>query len=727
MKAPRKMLASLGAGLCLVAVMASPMAAQTFTDTTEVTAVEIPVQVVVDGKPVRGLEAKDFVVYQEKKKQDITGFEVVDLLTLPADKADEVPAPARRHFLLLFDMSFSEPKALVQARSAAKDLLKDLHPSDLVAVATYAASRGPELVLGFTPDRPQVEAAVDTLGLPELIDRSADPLKLVVAEMKQDMQAKSSRAAEGSDEGGAAARKAMFDAIILDQMEQAERAFEAADVENQKRQVVSLTRSFTDLARLMSSVQGRKYVVYLSEGFDSSILTGTTDKDEQEKIREAQEAGEFWKINSDERYGQGAAANEMASMLEAFRRADCIVQSVDIGGLRAGSDLGHERKGGRETLFQMASDTGGDLFENFNDLSAAMGKMLERTGVTYVLTIQPAAAADGKYHPLKVELRRGPKGAKVVHRSGYFGPRPFAQQSRIEKLMMTAGQVLFGEESGSLRTSVLATPLPGSGSTGATGGTADVPVLIEVDGPSLLHLHEGNDVPTEIYVYAVNGQGKVSDYLAQTLSLDLLQVERKLLGAGLKFYGHLELPPGTHTARVLVRNGRTGRYGLKVLSIDVPKFDVGDTTAGPVLLPPFFPETQGEWLITREAPRPGRRDAPLPFRLGDEPFLPASLPVLDDARETRFALIGYNLDGELQVRSQVLTADGREVDKGSLALVGRAPGAEGEGDRLEMTFRPAALQPGEYLLRVTVTDAAGKAGTSTARFVVAAAAPGERS
>ena len=44
-----------------------------------------------------------------------------------------------------------------------------------------------------------------------------------------------------------------------------------------------------------------------------------------------------------------------------------------------------------------------------------------------------------------------------------------------------------------------------------------------------------------------------------------------------------------------------------------------------------------------------------------------------------------------------------------------------------MTFRPSALQPGEYLLRVTVTDAAGKAGTSTARFVVAAAAPGERS
>ena len=132
----------------------------------------------------------------------------------------------------------------------------------------------------------------------------------------------------------------------------------------------------------------------------------------------------------------------------------------------------------------------------------------------------------------------------------------------------------------------------------AGGDTADVPVVIEIDGPSLLHLHKGEDVPVEIYVYAVDEKGKVGDYLAQTLALDRVKVEEKLLQAGLKFYGHLELPPGSYKARVLVRNGRTGAHGLRVLSLEVPAAGTAGP-AEPILLPPFFPESKGQWLVLR--------------------------------------------------------------------------------------------------------------------------------
>jgi hypothetical protein len=444
-------------------------------------------------------------------------------------------------------------------------------------------------------------------------------------------------------------------------------------------------------------------------------------------MQEARNLGEVWKIDTQQRFGSSGALNDVEAMLEELRRADCSVQAVDIAGLRGASGsqgaLGYERQGGRESLFQMARDTGGDLYENFNDLSAAMGKMLERTGVTYVLTIQPDTPPDGVYHALKVELRGLPKGARVVHRPGYYAPKPFAQRSPTEKMLLTAGQVLAGTEGGLVRTSALAVALPGA--PGSAGGGADVPVVIEVDGPSLLHLHKGDKLPVEIYVYAVDAKGKVGDYLAQTLLLDLskAEVDARLLQAGLKFYGHLELPPGSYTARVLVRNGSSGAHGLRILPIEVPPPSAQAVT----LLPPFFPGSKGQWLVLREAPRPGRREVPVPFRLGDQPFLPAATPILDGG-ESRFALLGYNLadEGDLQVRSQVLTADGREVQAGDLALVSRAPGEAG-ADRLELSFRPPALQPGEYLLRVTVTDAAGKAGTSTTRFVVAAAGPGERS
>jgi VWFA-related protein len=711
-----------------------PARDQTFTETTEVTAVEVPVQVVLDGKPVRGLKAENFVVYEDKKKEPVTGFEMVDLYAIPDEKAADVPAPARRHFLLLFDLSFSEPRSVVKAREAAAGLLDELHPSDLTAVATYTASRGPELVLGFTSDLDQVRAAIATLGLPELIDRTPDPLKLVVGDLAGGATLLRAPTIVGRKEGasgrpGAEARAEANEARredltnrVVDRLESFARESERANLEVQKDKVTALARSFTDLAKLMRSVDGRKYVVYLSEGYDSSLLLGTTDKAEVNEDRKNSDAGELWKVNAEERYGDTGAINEIDAMLQEFRRADCVIQAVDIGGLRSaaggGGDLGVERKGGRDSLFQMARDTGGDLYENFNDLSAAMGKMLERTGVTYVLTIQPQAAPDGMYHPLRVELKGAPRGARVVSRPGWFAPRPFAQRSRYEKMLATAGGVLVGEEGGAVRASMIAAPMPS-----AEEGQADVPLVVEVEGAGLLQGQQGADLPTEIYVYAMDAKGSVRDYIAQTLVLDLGKVEATLRQGGLKFYGHLELPPGSYKARVLVRNGRTGEYGLKVVPIEVPEM----TQAGPVLLTPFFPEPQGQWLLTREAPRADRRDVPLPFRLGDQPFLPAAMPTLDEGGEARFSMLGYNLqEGDLEVRSEVQTADGHPAGAADLTLTGRAAEPAG-AERLELTFRPAALKPGEYLLKVTVTDASGKAGTATTRFVVSGQPPGERS
>jgi VWFA-related protein len=737
------------AGLCLIAVPALALAGAepprepTFSDTAEVTAVEIPVQVVLDGKPVRGLTAANFTVYQDKKKEAVTGFETVDLYAIPggiSGTAAEVPGAARRHFLLLFDLSFSEPKSVVKAREAATGLLDELHASDLVAVATYTASRGPELIVGFTPDRDQVRAAIATLGLPELIDRSSDPLKLVVGDLQGGVMlahapvAGNVGGAGGAGRPGAQARADASDARrdgladrVTDRLESFARESERAGIEVQKDKITALARSFTDLAKLMRSVDGRKYVVYLSEGYDSSLLLGTTDKKETDENRRSADRGEVWKVNAEEQYGDAAATNEIGAMLQEFRRADCAIQAVDIGGLRAGSgggggDLGVERKGGRDSLFQMAHDTGGDLYENFNDLSAAMGKMLERTGVTYVLTIQPEIAANvpdaDPFHTLRVEVNGVPRGARVVHRPGWFAPKPFAQRSRYEKMFITAGQVLVGEEGGSIHASLLAAPMPSG-----FDDEADVPLVVEVEGAGLLKDQQGADLPAEIYVYAMDEKGSVRDYIAQTLVLDMGKVEATLRQGGLKFYGHLQLPPGSYKARLLVRNGRTGEYGLKAFPLEVPPL----TQAGPVLLPPFFPQPPGSWILTREAPRQGRRDVPLPFRLDDKPFLPASTPTLDDGQETRFSMLGYNFEeGDLQVRSEVQTADGRPADHGNLTLTGRQSDPTG-AERLELTFKPAALQPGEYLLKVTVTGASGKAGTATTHFVVAGQPPGERS
>jgi hypothetical protein len=112
----RWLLALLAAGLGAAAA-----SAQTYVESTQVVVVEVPVQVIRDGEPVRGLTAADFEVYDGREKQTLTGFEAVDLATLSGEAVStaELPVSARRHFLILFDLTFSAPEALVKARKAA--------------------------------------------------------------------------------------------------------------------------------------------------------------------------------------------------------------------------------------------------------------------------------------------------------------------------------------------------------------------------------------------------------------------------------------------------------------------------------------------------------------------------------------------------------------------------------------------------------------------------------
>jgi VWFA-related protein len=718
----------LAAGLALAALPLPAQDPQTrdrsprqgFAERTDVVVVEVPVHVLRDGKPVRGLTAADFELYEGRKKQKITGFEVVDLSASASEPAERpaLSLAARRRFLMMFDLSFSKPESVVKAREAARQILDDFHPSDLVAVSVYSPSKGPRFVLGFTSDRRQVEMALDRLDWVEGSGRTTvDPLFLV--------------AGAGGDGGGGVAD--LEPPQPTRRLDNAQEAADAAEVDSyvsgpkvslaqleivdrqrnentqKSRSIVAFTRALAEFAQVLGSIQGRKHVLFLSEGFDSQAVLGTTDEAEIQRMDDASVWGEHWSINNETRFGDTKTGNRLEQMLEELRRADCAVQAVDIGGVRAAANA-HEQSPGTDSLFMMANSTGGDLYRNFNDLAQAMETMLERTSVTYVLSYQPEVRHDGSYHKVRVELKNAGRGARVVHRPGYYAPKPYGERTPLEKLLETAGQVVGGREGGPVATALLAAPFR------IPGGRAYVPVLVEIAGPDLLAGHAGSLLPAEVYVYALDDTGVVRDFFTQVVGLDVARTGPALRQSGLKFFGDLDLPPGSYSIRALVRNGLTGASGLRVASVEVPAFDA----ARPVLLPAFFPEPAGRWLIARETSSL-KREVPYPFMLGEQPFIPASLPALRPEEKVRVSLVGYNLGaGQLAARSVVLTPDGREVGAGEIELLEReAPSGDGP-DRLLATFRPPRLQPGEYLLLVTVTDAGGAAGTSVSSFVVPA-------
>jgi VWFA-related protein len=719
--------AVLAAVLALTVPAAVPAAEKTFSDSTDVVVVEVPVQVLRDGEPVRDLKADDFEVYEGRHKLPVTGFEVLDLNAIPDKPGPGLkraqPVAARRHFLLLFDLGFSSPKAIAQARGAAADLLKGLHPVDLVAVASYTPSKGPQLLLGFTSDKEQIAKALDMLGQPQMFDRVPDPLRLVLN--SGGFSGGGGGGGGGRGPGGGGGRSSERQEALENSFSEGDTPFlsavsgpmNASERAVRQRAVTAMTRGYADLAKAMSGLYGRKYVVLFSEGFDASLFQGTANVDEQNTMAAASAEGAIWGVDSEQRYGSTKTSNDLEKMLEEFRRGDCVIQTVDIGGLRERGGAESQWSGGRDSLFAIADGTGGELYENFNDLSAAMGQMLKRTSVTYVLAFQPEGLKrDGSYHRLRVELKGAPKGTRVVHRPGYYAPRPFGQQSGTEKMLQTAQQVISGEKSG-IPVSVLAAPFPGA------GGQAYVPVLLEVAGPALLAGQPaGQPLPAEIYVYAMDMEGAVKDFVSQTVGLDLAKVEPALRQSGLKFFGHLDLGPGDYSLRVLVRNGATGASGLEVATVHVPAF----TAADPVLLPAFFPEPAGKWLIVREAVKEGDPQVPYPFMAGEQPFIPASLPVLGPGEEAAVSLVGYHLkDGDLQAEAKVLTADGQDAGEAEMRVVKRfGRGADG-ADRVSAALKTPGLKPGDYLLMITLVDPSGGAETSVAPFSIRgpAAAP----
>ena len=88
----------------VVALLPSDSSAQRkkdrFGDTTSVTVVEIPVQVIRDGAPVRGLTAENFEILDGRKRQELVALDIVDLTlesgTTEQGQVAQMPVAARR-------------------------------------------------------------------------------------------------------------------------------------------------------------------------------------------------------------------------------------------------------------------------------------------------------------------------------------------------------------------------------------------------------------------------------------------------------------------------------------------------------------------------------------------------------------------------------------------------------------------------------------------------------
>lgn len=681
----------------------APAPGKAVAETTAVTAIEIPVNVVGrDGKPVANLKKEDFELYDQNKRQEISALDVVDLRDGTTAGA---PPSARRHWLIVLDLTYTSPKGLSLARAAARDFIDhSTTETDLVGVATLSVESGWKLLANFSRDRPTLAKTVMAAG-GEAATTSADPLSFSIQVPGAELD---------TGQGVGTKKPEQRENAV-----ETQRTLDRVNDARERGRIAQLVGNLSGVARTLDAVRGRKHVLFFSEGFDARLLLGSerqrsANGQEQpaplandESASEQALHGRTWNVDSDSRFGSSATRTQFSEALAAFRRSDTVLHAVDVTGLQSQSvDASNlKARSGRDALFMMAHDTEGELVQNSNELSAELQKVADRTSLVYVLVYQPKGLnAPGAYHALRVAVKT--PGARVSARAGYYEPRAFARLSPIERLLST-GDLLTGGGENALRLELLAAPFP----SGA--GTAQVPIVLELPGPELLAGVAAAQAPVQIYAYALDASGTLRDYATQEFTLDVSKLRATLAAGGIKYYATLTLPPGDFTVRVLARNAATGRIGHASIALRVPA-----APGGPAfVLPPFFQAAPSSWIFVKKPPAAGQPSPEYPFVIGSDSYVPAAAPVLEPDKESRIVLVTYNFpDGAtpppLDLKIEVLDAAGN-----TWPAAVRALGQTHEKDaprQLLLAFRPSGLPDGKYRMKIAVAERTSGAATEAA-------------
>lgn len=674
--------ACIAALLLLVAATAAAQVRENIT----VSLVEVPVTIVDgSGNPVRGLTAANFELFDRGKKQQITAFDTIDFAVRGAAATAPMNPAARRSFMLLFDLGYSSPSSLQRAQEAARRFVKQsVQPRDLVGVGTIDIDRGFRLLAAFTTDRELVDAAIAS----PADFHGADPLQIANqrSSFNQDPLVSEELLKKSREGGAGGGHRVKVYAEVRDTANMMKRESASGLRKRVEKQIDALG----DLARTLATVPGRKQIIYLSEGFDASLLQGrsahaelTTEKQSVRDENELLMKGEVYNVDTEGRFGNTGGLTTLDRMAGYFRSSDVVLHAIDIKGVRVQNTVTEGASDNSNAgLFTLALPTGGLVFENSNNLEENFARMLRRQEVVYVVGFQAAAVKPGTFHELKVKVV-GASAAHVSYRAGYFES---GADTVADKLLTDAEIIVNDVPQRDIRLDAFTAALAGDATH------SEVPIVLEINGEDLLRTppSDGN-VMAEVYVYAFDRDGVVRDRLFEKMRLDLAKAGDRLRNTGAKYLGMLTLPPGEYAIKSLVRVPGSERRGFVRVNVRVPG-------AGEIAATPFFVDQQPrQWVIVRGTTVDPQR---FPFQVGGESLMPSAAPRLRKGEARRFALfVAGAAVGELKVDATLVRENGSSATEAPHVI------AEGESAGLaKLVFNcdPGGLDPGPAALRIVV-------------------------
>ena len=446
----------------VLAPQAAPSQAQEGTvlrSTTRLVQVSVVVQ---DGKgqPIMGLKPEDFAVYDEGKQQNISAFSSetpapeeksqplpFNVFTNRFERVGQRPSTATA---VLFDALNTQPEDQSRVRLQILKFLQLLRPEDRIAI--YALTTKLEILQDFTQDSTTLVSAVQ-----KFLPKSTSALDASTVELV-DLVGMTGNPYWG-DLQNAINRS---NAIISDR--------------KTANRVEMTTAAFIAIGNHLSSVSGRKNLIWVSGGFPFQLgLADLTNSSAASlaSLSPALPAGAPAQAST----GGGTAGTTPGrpddgglnpvqresgtfrdAILRATRtlsRANIAVYPVDARGVsvegtmdpserdtskHAGNEEFFSRRNNWDTLNETADQTGGIAFYGSNDITNAMRKAADDGRYAYALGFYPTGTKwNGKFHELKVKVSAS--GAKLRYRRGYYAGSEGEESAPIARQEIDAAAV----------------------------------------------------------------------------------------------------------------------------------------------------------------------------------------------------------------------------------------------------------------------------------------------
>ncbi|MGD9347841.1 MAG: VWA domain-containing protein, partial [Candidatus Aminicenantes bacterium] len=320
-----------------------------------------------DGKPAMDLELKDFELFDNGERKDLTEFEKYTLTLLPKEKEKEKspldhiykPEPSsaeeiqpaqemNRKFFFFFDFAFNNRKGIKHSRDAALHFIDTkLHPTDEIGLISYSLLNSLCLHEFLTTNHRKVRDAIEGIGVEKVLGYAnnveeqfwRNTLKLSAPDASEYHQPLD-------------AMKFTGDAQFQKMREQATNMDRGAF----RKQVTSFTTKMSELAKALRYIPGHKHIILFSTGIPTSYLYGIPTP-----FGVSSTYRKDLSVSMEDNLGDTARRIKFENMLKELAASNSQFYTLDTEDLRE-TIMKDERMMGGGTMKHLSKITGGKYY-----------------------------------------------------------------------------------------------------------------------------------------------------------------------------------------------------------------------------------------------------------------------------------------------------------------------------------------------------------------------------